>query len=75
MSPEFEQRAISYEFHVFDRWGNHVFESYDPTYCWEGRHMSEQAETGVYAWILNYSLMVCDELVYFNKKGDVCLVR
>jgi gliding motility-associated-like protein len=75
MSPEFVDRAISYEFNVFDRWGNHVFESFDPSFCWEGLHQGVEAETGVYVWILNYSLKVCDEERFFSKKGDICVVR
>lgn len=41
----------NYELRIFSRWGEQVFESFDPTVGWDGTiRGKEQAQPGVYIW-------------------------
>ncbi len=41
-----------YEFYVFDRWGQIIFESFSPNYGWDGTYKGQQAteKTDVFVW-------------------------
>lgn len=40
---------------IFNRWGQLVFESYDPEIGWDGTFSGEMAKSGVYAYTIAYS--------------------
>jgi gliding motility-associated-like protein len=40
----------NYIFQVINRWGEVVFESYDPEESWDGTYHGNRAQSGVYAW-------------------------
>ena len=40
--------------HVFDRWGNQLFESDDPTMGWDGTYGGEVVKNDIYVWRLAY---------------------
>nr|MDQ3101802.1 gliding motility-associated C-terminal domain-containing protein [Bacteroidota bacterium] len=46
--------ALDYEFLVFDRWGELIFESEVPGDGWNGTFSGELVETEVYVWKLNF---------------------
>ncbi|HZV70150.1 MAG TPA: M43 family zinc metalloprotease [Saprospiraceae bacterium] len=58
---------------VFDRGGNMAFLSTDPTKGWNGNHHNKPAQSGVYAWVLEYQLNG-DEQKHVEK-GDLTLLR
>ncbi|MDR3680389.1 MAG: gliding motility-associated C-terminal domain-containing protein [Flavipsychrobacter sp.] len=59
-------------FRVFDRWGNKVFETTDPTQGWDGMENSTNAPVGVYVWeIQGY----CSAGQRFTRAGNVTLLR
>jgi gliding motility-associated-like protein len=43
-----------YDFHltVFNRWGEIVWESYNPEGMWDGRYGSTESKTGTYVWVI-----------------------
>ncbi|MCB0769487.1 MAG: gliding motility-associated C-terminal domain-containing protein [Flavobacteriales bacterium] len=41
-------------FYVFDRWGNMLFESDDPTMGWDGTYAGEVVQNDMYVWRLRY---------------------
>ena len=43
----------SYEFMVFNRWGEVVFKSQNPNEGWSGVYNGRIAQDGVYTWVLN----------------------
>jgi gliding motility-associated-like protein len=46
----------TFEFIVFDRWGNRVYEAYDPKFVWRGEHIKgEVLPNGVYPYVLRYT--------------------
>ena len=44
----------SFSLQIFDRWGNSIFESTNPSAFWDGTINGKPAQIGVYAYIINY---------------------
>lgn len=57
---------------VWNRWGQQVFSSSDPTKGWDGNFQGTPAQTGVYAYLIKYTTTSNEEKVI---KGNVTLVR
>lgn len=57
---------------IFDRWGNKVFESADPSVCWDGLHNGEPANPGVFVYMLSATLTSGESV---EKQGNITLVR
>jgi len=49
---------------VFNRWGEQLFESDDPTLGWDGTYMDEIVPDDVYVWRLEYAF-------YTDKEGTI----
>jgi gliding motility-associated-like protein len=64
--------ARDYEMQVWNRWGQEVFRANEYSFGWDGTHNGQQAQTGVYAYILKYK-NVSNE--YKVVKGNVTLIR
>lgn len=67
-----EQLITNYEFHIFDRWGNEIFETIDLTKGWDGFINGETAPMGTYVYWFKYRDMEGEEKL---KKGNVVLIR
>jgi gliding motility-associated-like protein len=61
-----------YEMQIYNRWGQQVFRSTDPTVGWDGYYESKQSQTGVYAYIITYKNVFNEAKI---KKGNVTLIR
>jgi gliding motility-associated-like protein len=61
-----------FELRIWNRWGQEVYRSTDPTMGWDGNFNGAQAQTGVYAYYITYK-NVYNELK--TVKGNVTLVR
>lgn len=48
--PQFAFLPISYRLAIFDRWGNQIFQTIDPTESWDGKFQNNEVNTGVYMW-------------------------
>ncbi len=64
--------ARDYEMQVWNRWGQEVFRANEYSYGWDGSHNGQQAQTGVYAYILKYKNVLNE---YKVVKGNVTLIR
>lgn len=64
--------AADFNFIVYDRWGEKVFETTDPNIGWDGNYKGRVSEQGVYVWYLKASRADGEAQ---NQKGDVTLVR
>jgi len=62
----------SLEFHVFNQWGQQVFETRDITGRWDGTYSGKVMPVGVYVFIAKVTLL--NGLV-IEKKGAVNLIR
>jgi gliding motility-associated-like protein len=48
---------LDYQFEVYNRWGEIVFQSFDPNAGWDGLYNGRPAEEGVYLWRLAFKSM------------------
>ena len=63
---------LEYEFYVFNRWGELIFESYYPSEGWDGTYKGVMAQQDAYVW----KLIVVDEAMNLvhQYKGHVILL-
>lgn len=71
--PQFLNRPQSgYQFSVFNRWGNKVFETNDPDLGWDGSRQGDRCQSGVYMYLIHFPQPDGGvEIV----SGDVTLIR
>jgi gliding motility-associated-like protein len=62
------------EFHItiYDRWGEKMFESTDPAFCWDGVYKGQVMDTQVFVYYIN-AISKNNELI--NKSGNISLIR
>lgn len=60
-----------FEFKIFNRWGQSVFESTNANICWDGNLGPEPAPVGTYFYYLKAS----GECGTLRKQGDINLIR
>lgn len=66
------QEVNNYSFYVFNRWGEQLFYSTDPSQGWNGKKDGAYIQQGVYA----YTVSLTDEKgLLVSAKGTVMLVR
>ncbi len=63
--------ATTYDFEIYNRWGEQVFSSKDKTQGWDGTFNGAAAPVGVYAY--RYNIVVGGKT--YNKKGSFTLLR
>ncbi len=61
-----------FEMHIFNRFGEEVFESTNQLFGWNGKIKNSDAETGVYAY---YVKVKCPNGMIESKKGNLTLIR
>lgn len=61
----------SYYLSVYNRWGEKIFETTNPSHKWDGKTKGIASPTGIYAW---YSILKRSGAVY-EKKGHVTIIR
>lgn len=66
-------KADNYEFKVYNRWGQLLFNSNNWQDKWDGRFKGALQPTAVYVWMLRYTDRVTKQPVF--KKGTVTLIR
>lgn len=64
-------KITNYEFYVFNRWGQLVFESNRVSDEWDGEHNDQKAPTETYMWVVKYTIFGVEKV----KKGSVTLLR
>jgi gliding motility-associated-like protein len=63
--------ANDFKVMIFNRWGEKVFESLDPNFCWDGTYNGQELSSGVYA----YSITSNVNREAIIKKGNITLIR
>jgi gliding motility-associated-like protein len=58
---------------IYDRWGNQLFKTSDPTIGWDGTYLGQQQPTGAYVWMLEYIDPLKNEVK--QLKGTITLIR
>jgi gliding motility-associated-like protein len=57
---------------IFDRWGEKIFESQNPSFCWDGIYKGQALNAGVFVYVLQAKKSNGDLL---EKKGNITLIR
>lgn len=60
-----------YMLHIYNRWGQMVFDAYEATNGWNGTYKGKPAETGVY----HYYMQLTSARGVRTLKGDISLIR
>jgi gliding motility-associated-like protein len=61
-----------FNFSIFNRWGERVFNTKNPTQCWDGNYKGIPQKADVYVYIIK-ARSFCEESVF--RKGTVALIR
>lgn len=65
--------ATTYTLDIYDRWGEHIFESHDLEFGWDGTVKGAIAPVGTYIWVIGFKALDNDEKFVF--RGHVNLIR
>jgi len=61
----------SFTFQIFDRWGNMVFESFDPDQPWDGKYKGKELYNDVFVYRLVYAANQTNH----SLKGNISLIK
>ena len=65
-----------YQFLIFNRWGQMVFETKNPSEGWDGIYSDKPCPMGVYIYKVNYSMgNFCSEIKNYSEIKTVTLVK
>jgi len=65
----------SFEFKVYDKWGNNVFNAYDLNFQWDGKGTNGSLlETGVYTYMMRYN-SIYSKYERIVKSGQILLLK
>jgi gliding motility-associated-like protein len=64
--------ARDFDMSIWNRWGQEVYRSTDPNMGWDGTMRGQQAQTGVYAYVITYKNMFNESKIL---KGNLTLLR
>ena len=64
--------VTSFSILIFDRWGEKVFETSDPNFCWDGTWKGKLLDPAVFVYYTKATFMSGSD---FNKKGNITLVK
>ena len=65
----------SFDLYVFDRWGNHLYDTHDTSEGWDGTLNSKIFNPGVYVYYIRIKVNSCGRTLDLFKKGDVTIVK
>jgi gliding motility-associated-like protein len=64
---------FNYSFYIYNRWGQVIWESYNPNTGWDGTFNAIMCQDGVYTWKLRFKTPKTDEIKQFI--GNFTLIR
>jgi gliding motility-associated-like protein len=62
----------TFKLFIYNRWGERVFEAFDPDFSWDGFCKGKMEETAVFVYYMNATLISEEKI---SKKGNISLVR
>lgn len=63
----------NFNFKIYNRWGEVVWESKDPSVGWDGTYNTRPIQQGTYTWSMEFKLIDIDERIHVN--GHLNLIR
>ncbi|MCW3103056.1 MAG: hypothetical protein JWO09_1496 [Bacteroidetes bacterium] len=77
-----DECVASFQIYIFDRWGERIYQSQDPAFCWDGYYNGKLLNAGVYIYFIKASYTVQGSTAAdptstkeLTKKGNISLVR
>ena len=70
--PGWEGCIDQFSIYIYDRWGEKVFESEDPSFCWDGTFRGQTMNPGVLVYYIKAAIFNGDKVV---KKGNISLIQ
>ncbi len=68
--------VIEFEFYIFNRWGELLFQTTDPEFVWMGEMNSgEMVQDGTYTWKMRYANEYTHEIRFKEMYGHVNILR
>jgi len=67
--------VLDFTWRIFDRWGNLLFETNNPTDTWDGQFKGKFLNSAVFIWHLEADIRTCGQLKRVEKKGDVLIMK
>ncbi len=64
-------QITNYEFYIFNRWGQQVFDTKDKAKEWDGYDGDRKWQSDTYVWVVKYNIYGFPK----TQKGDVTLIR
>ncbi len=64
--------VTSFYIGIYNRWGEKVYSSEDPGFCWDGKFMGNPLNSGVFVYYINATVKDLGEIV---RKGNITLVK
>lgn len=65
-------QILNLEFSIYNRWGERIFFTTNPSACWDGIFHGEQQSTGIYVYMIRAKTS-CQDQVF--RKGTFALIR
>jgi gliding motility-associated-like protein len=62
----------SFRIAIFDRWGEKVFESEDPSFCWDGKYLGFDLNPAVFVFYIKAEIL---NMGTITKKGNITLMK
>jgi len=73
--PYFGCIITNYDFKIYNRWGQVVFESTTPNEAWDGQVNGNPAPSDAYVYVLNYERLEEGQSIADVRRGEVLLLR
>jgi len=64
-----------FDLKIYDRWGNVIFKSLEPSLEWNGNFNGTLVSTGVYSWVLSFQSQSSDQIKNEFFTGSVTIIH
>jgi gliding motility-associated-like protein len=64
--------ATDFYISIYNRWGEKVYSSEDPSFCWDGNFMGNPLNSGVFAFYIKATIKDVGDII---RKGNITLVK
>ncbi len=70
-----EMTIQKFDLHIYDRWGNEVFNTDDPMDCWNGSFKGKRLQNSIFVYQLDLDLYSCKTNYTFQESGALNLTN
>ena len=65
--------TYKFDFYIYNRWGETVWESHDPSAKWDGTYNNVKCQDGIYTWVMRFGSPKTDEKKELS--GSLTIIR